>query len=117
MEQVERLAVEPDQRGHADDIPGVVLDDLFERAVVASSQVVRVAGRDIHARDVRPAHEAEHFTLQADQAARAEAAFVQPTRDMQQIEVRAVGQFGPPIHDHAPIQQRQIEGFSVVRHE
>jgi hypothetical protein len=42
---------------------------------------------------------------------------VQAASDVQQIEVRPIRQLGAPIHDHPPVEQRQIERLSVVRNQ
>src|SRR5205814_9042843 len=58
-EQVERLTVETYQRGHADDVPGVVLDHLAQRLFVARPQEVRITRRHVAAVDVLASLEAE----------------------------------------------------------
>ena len=49
---------------------------------------MRIPGRDLAALDVRTAHEPEHFTLEGDEPARAQALAVESPRDVQQIEMR-----------------------------
>ena len=87
----QRLAVEPDERDHRDDVPRVVLDDAEERARVASPQEVQVASADVSRCDVVDPLEAEDVALESDQPARARATpsafLVHSTRDVQEIEV------------------------------
>ncbi len=87
-ERREGAAVQPHERGERDDVPGVVIDDLDERSVVAHAKVVSVACRDLGSRHVPVALVAEHPVLDGAERAPREPCAMDPPRDVDQIEVR-----------------------------
>jgi hypothetical protein len=81
-QQIERLAVQPDQRGHAQHVPGVVRHHRFQRGLVSAAQEMPVARSDVLTSHVRTTAKAQDRAFQRDQAALLDAGTVQAPGDV-----------------------------------
>lgn len=111
------LAIEADQGCHRNHVPVVVLDDRDERALIARAQEVQIARSHFEAVDVAVAVEAEHARLDCLERAAADPRSVQPSGNVQEIQMRPSRRRADPVHHVARCEHRQVEGLAVERDE
>jgi hypothetical protein len=113
----ERLAVEPDESGHRDDVPFVVVDHGDQGRIVSGAQEMCVARTDLASRDVRCAFETEDLRLHAAKVQLVDPVPVDPARDVDEIEMRQDRKRGT-AREHEPRRdQRQVERLAIVGHQ
>jgi hypothetical protein len=113
-----RLAIEPDERAHGDDVPGVVLDDAKEPPRIARSQEMQIESADVGRSHVVRALEAQDTALERGQPTPVpEARPVHAPGNVQEVEVRGLFHRGQTRHHQPCPKKRHVEAFSVERNE
>src|SRR5258707_13827549 len=78
---------------------------------------MRIARRDVRAVDIRIAHESQDCGLDGFQRTGTDTTLVEPPRNVEQIQMRAVAGLRKTIHDVPTVECRNVEGFPVERDE